>query len=252
MIRRLSFLAVAALLCAPALSRAEAADSDPQAMKVAHEVLDALGGGERWNALTGIAWTFEVSTRDTVRASRRHVWNKHSGEHRVEYTTPAGVRFVVVHVLGDSTRGSAWANGTPLEGDSLHHMLKRAYAMWVNDSYWFLMPYKLLDPGVHLGYDGQVSDSAGTFDRLALSFDHVGLTPGDHYWVDVARGSERVERWKNQLQNTQPPPTEWTWEGWEKHDGLWFPTAHRRPGAAILTRDVETYREMPASAFAAP
>ena len=30
-----------------------------------------------------------------------------------------------------------------------------AYAIWVNDTYWLLMPYKMKDPGVTLAYDGE-------------------------------------------------------------------------------------------------
>jgi hypothetical protein len=230
-------------------ARAENPDSDPRAVKVARAVMKSLGGREGWDALPGLSWTFEVSVHDTIRSSRKHAWNKLTGEHRVEGTLRDGSPFVIVHVLGDSTKGAAWVNKNPLEGDSLAHMIKRAQAMWVNDSYWFLMPYKMLDPGVTLQWKGELKDSTGAYDRIGLSFHNVGLTPGDRYEVFVHRGTNRVERWEYQLQGTQPPPQKATWEGWQQHDGLWFPTEHRAGAAIIFTHDVHTMRSFPPSEF---
>jgi len=242
----------AIVLAAPSQARAAAADSDPRAVRVAQQVLDALGGQKRWDALPGLRWSFGSASHDTVRSTRRHAWNKHTGQHRVEGTNRAGVKFVFLHTVGDTTGGAAWMNGQAIEGDSLHKLVRRAEALWVNDTYWLLMPYKLLDPGVHLGYEGEVHDSMGTFDRLSLSFDHVGLTPGDHYWVSVNRKNHRIERWDMMLEGQQPPPEHWTLEGWERHDGLWFATAHRQGTLNVFTNGVETVHEFPASDFKSP
>ena len=251
--KRLLFVAASfAALTFAGPARADATGSDARAVKLANDVLRQLGGRERWDALTGLRWSFGVATHDTVRSLRRHAWNKHTGEHRVEGKTRTGDAFVIIHTLGDSTRGAAWVNGNAIEGDSLHKLIKRAEALWVNDSYWFLMPYKLLDPGVHLAWDSEVKDDLGTFDRISMTFANVGLTPGDHYWVDVNRRSHRVERWQMVLQGSQPPPVKYTWEGWEEHEGLWFPTAHRQDALNIFTKDVEAVREFPANTFRAP
>ena len=251
---RIARMFVATLLLCAAVPRAHAAaaDSDPKAVAIAEQVLKNLGGREKWAAPTGLRWTFGAATHDTLRSPRRHSWNMHTGEHRVEGVSRAGIKYLFIHTLGDTTSGIAFMNGNRIEGDSLRKLTDRAQALWTNDSYWFLMPYKLLDPGVHLKYDAEVKDSTGTFDRLAMSFDHVGLTPGDRYWVYVNQKNHRVERWEFVLQGTTPPPVRWTWEGWEKHDGLWFPTAHRQGETAIMTTQVETLKEFPATEFRAP
>ena len=119
-------------------------------------------------------------------------------------------------------------DGKAIEGDSLDKLVKRAKSMWINDTYWLLMPYKLRDPGVTLSDGGMVREGTTTYDKLALSFDQVGETPGDHYWVYVNRANHRVENWDMVLEGDKPPPETWTWEGWEQKDGLWFPTAHRQ------------------------
>lgn len=211
--------------------------------------MKSLGGRERWNGLTGLRWTFRVMNGDTIRSSRSHAWNKHTGQHRVEGVLRNGTPYVFLHTLGDTLNGTALLSGRAITGDSLHALLRRAEGLWVNDSYWFLMPYKLRDPGVHLEYAGEIRDSSGTYDRLAMTFDHVGLTPGDHYWVDVRQSNHRVERWEFVLEGSQPPPVRWTWEGWEEHAQLWFPTAHRQEGVAIHTTEVEAVNEFPAGTF---
>ena len=249
--RRSISLALALLVAFAVPAVAGVSRSDPAAVAVAQGVMRALGGRERWDALPGLCWTFGVASHDSVRISRRHAWDKRTGRHRVEGTFPGGVRFVFVHTLGDSTHGAAWLDGRAIHGDSLHTFIRQANAMWINDSYWFLMPYKLLDPGVTLKTGGVVRDGAGTFDRLALTFEHVGLTPGDRYWVDVNRATHRVERWEMVLQGRQPPPVGYTWEGWEQHDGLWFPTAHRQGALSVFTRDIRTVLTFPAQEFRA-
>ena len=91
-----------------------------------------------------------------------------------------------------------------------------------------------------------------TYDKLALSFENVGETPGDHYWVYVNRANHRVEKWEYILQGQSPPPMMWTWEGWEQHDGLWFPTVHKKGTDTIFTRDVATMTAAPSAAFTGP
>src|SRR5262249_38980475 len=138
--------AVLLLLAIPlAVARGETPDSDRHAIKVADQVMDALGGKARWNALGGLRWTFEVSGNDTVRAPRRHAWDRHTNWHRVEGTNRQGVPFVYIDHL-DSGKGMAWMNGVAMEGDTVPKLMKRAHSMWTNDTYWMLMPYKLRDP----------------------------------------------------------------------------------------------------------
>lgn len=247
-------LAVGLVAAALTFSCTAAPPADPQqrAEQIASGVMDALGGQRAWDGLQGLRWTFAVTVNDSVRNERRHSWEKPTGRHRVEGLTRAGQKFVVLHTVGDTTQGRAWVDGTPIEGDSLHKLVKRAEAMWVNDTYWMLMPYKLRDPGVTLSWAGDTTVERRTYDRLALSFDQVGLTPGDRYWVWVDRTDRRVKRWDMVLQGNAPPPVSYTWEGWEQNEGLWFPAAHRRDSLNIATHPVEVVREFPAAEFEQP
>jgi len=235
----------------PHRARGETADSDPRAVRIADQVMGALGGRQRWNALVGLTWTFESAVGDTLRPGRRHCWNKHTGWHRVEGTNRQGIPFLFVDQL-DTGVGKAWMIGAPMEGDTVPKLMRRARSLWINDTYWMLMPYKLRDPGVRLKYAGDSTLSGATYDRLALSFENVGDTPGDRYWVYVNRANHRVERWDFVLQGESPPPETWTWEGYERHGGLWFPTVHRNGDRTIFTRHVETVSGFPPETFASP
>lgn len=250
--RRYACWIVAATLVLPALARSETPPSDPKAIEVANQVMKALGGEKRWNDLPGIRWSFGAEVGDTVKSLRRHSWDKHTGWHRVEGKTRAGQPFVYVENMNDSTKGRAWVDGQPIEGDSLAKLMKLAKRMWTNDTYWMLMPYKLRDPGVILKYQGAVKDGAIEYDKIAMSFDHVGQTPGDRYWIYVNRKSHRIEKWDYLLEGDPPPPDHATWEGWQEHGGLWFPTAHRKDNLNVYTRDVETVAAFRPNEFSAP
>ena len=230
---------------------AETAASDPRAVEIADRVMAALGGNERWDRLRYLRWTFEVAVNDTLRPARRHAWDKMTGWQRVEGTSRTGTAYCFIGNL-DSGEGHAWMDMNPIEGDSLAQLVKRSRSMWINDSYWFLMPYKLRDPGVTLKYDGDTLVAGTTYDRLALSFKDVGDSPGDRYWVYVNRANHRVERWDMVLQGDAPPAKSYTWEGWEEHDGLWFATAHRQENTVIYTRNIETVSAFGDKEFSAP
>ena len=226
--------------------------SDPRAVAIADQVMTALGGKKQWDSLPGLRWTFGAMQGDSVRSARRHAWDKMTGRHRVDGVNRLGQSFTLIHTLGDSTSGMAWVNGNPIEGDSLKKLIRRANALWINDTYWMLMPYKLRDPGVTLKYAGDTTMAGFAYDRLALSFSNVGLTPGDRYWVYVNRADHRVERWEMVLEGDQPPPVAYTWEGWEQHDGLWFPTAHMRDSTDIFTNKIETVHSFAPTEFQKP
>ena len=147
--RRTLGLACALVLALPWPARAETAASDPKAVEIADQVMKALGGKARWDSLHYLRWTFEVALGDTLRPGRRHSWDKYTGWHRVDGTNRAGQPFCYIENLNDST-GMAWVNGNPIEGDSLKKLMRSAHGAWINDSYWFLMPYKMLDDGVTL------------------------------------------------------------------------------------------------------
>ena len=55
-----------------------------------------------------------------------------------------------------SMKGKVKMGGEELSHpDSLSKYLEKGKNMWINDSYWLVMPYKLKDSGVTLKYVGE-------------------------------------------------------------------------------------------------
>jgi hypothetical protein len=207
------------LLVALPLAAATPPPADAKALAVAERVMQALGGADGWRQTRFLRFDFAVEADGKIALSRSHYWDKWSGRYRVEGKTKEGKTFLVLMNL-DTREGAAWQDGKPAEGELLKELLKRGYEVWVNDSYWLLMPYKLRDPGVRLALEGQARFGDVECDKLALSFDSVGLTPKDRYWVFVNRDSHLVEGWEYVLQDQQGPPTRWEWKGWRPYGNI--------------------------------
>ena len=111
--------------------------SDSRAIELADRVMARLGGRAAWDETRYLTWRFF--------GGRRHVWDKWTGDHRLE-----DGELIVLSNLHDH-HGRAWRSGEEiLDPDSLAVVLDKAYANWINDSYWLVMPYKLKDSGVTL------------------------------------------------------------------------------------------------------
>lgn len=207
-------LAVSILVAATSLQAGAA--SDPKAMALAQQVLEALGGRQAWNATHYLRFDFAVDRGGKTVVRRSHTWDKYSGRYRLEGKNKEGKAFLVLMNLG-SKEGSAWLEGAAQTGEDLKRMLENAYGTWVNDTYWLLMPYKLEDPGVTLTLDGGEKGEGATWDKLLLTFDNVGLTPKDKYWAFVNRDTRLVDRWEFVLMGEKVPPSRFDWKGWKTY-----------------------------------
>jgi hypothetical protein len=205
------------MLCAILLAAATAGApaSDPKAAAVADQVMEALGGEKAWNNTHFLRFDFAVDVDGKTVSSRSHWWDKWTGRYRVEGKTKEGDPYVVLMNL-NTKDGSAWLKGKPLAGDEKKKYLEKGYAVWVNDSYWLLMPYKMKDAGVHLRLDGEVKEKNQAWDKLLLTFENVGLTPKDRYWAFVNRSTHMVDRWEFILQGEKGPAARFDWTGWKK------------------------------------
>lgn len=226
------------------------ADSDERALAVAERAMKAMGGEEAWSSTRFLLFTFAVQDGEKVLVERTHFWDKRDHRHRVQGTTREGESFVVIENIETKT-GKAWLDGEPLEGDQLGEWLKRAWSMWVNDTYWLLMPYKLTDPGVNLSWEGEETIDGTTYDELHLSFENVGLTPGDQYWAWFNRETGLMDRWAYILEGQEPPAKAFEWKPWRPFGNIMLATA-RVPAEGtrrIVFRDLAVPHSLPESIF---
>lgn len=191
-----------------AANGATAPANDAKALEITHAMMQAMGGQDAWNRAPFVRYDFKVTIGGKTVVDRAHLWNKQTGDYRLEDKTKSGQPRVTLFNIA-SQRGSAYVNGQKLEGKAAAEAVKDGYATFINDMYWLSMPWKWLDPGVHLKYLGEKSLGAKKFDVVELSFDHVGLTPGDHYRAYVSPESHLMEHWEYTLQSGQKGAWEW-------------------------------------------
>ncbi len=238
-----------ALLLAASLvpASAFAGESDPRAVELARGVLEAMGGQEAWDATRFIRFNFF--------GFRLHHWDRHTGRHRLEGKSRDGTEYVVLHNV-HTREGSAVVGGETLDGEQLAEWLERAYGAWINDTYWLVMPYKMTDPGVHLAFDGEEEIDGATFDKVKLTFDGVGLTPGDTYWAYVNRESGLMERWAYVLQDWEEgrEPTHWRWLDWGRYGRILLSPRRVKvdDGDERPLGDLAVFDHLPDSVFTSP
>ncbi len=211
------------------------AGSDSRAIAAARSMLRALGGSAAWNKTRYMEFTFAGFRNDTILPGRHHRWDLATGRYRVEgMSRRLGKKFrIQFGNIEDSTSVAAWLDDQPVSGDSaLAAWARTGYGTHINDSYWLLMPYKVMDPGVHLRWLGEQADSASGLncEAIELSFDHVGLTPGDRYRLWIRPDNHLPQRWLyiSGQDSTQTSANLFT--GWKDTGTLKISTRRPMPG----------------------
>ncbi|HVS01569.1 MAG TPA: hypothetical protein VMT16_02280 [Thermoanaerobaculia bacterium] len=228
-----------AVLAAFALTApgAAAAEAPLTAAAVAERSMQAMGGREAFDRARLLRFDFRVA-RDGEELSRfRHWWDRFTGAYRLEGLSSDGEPFRVLFDV-DSRDGRAWRAGAELAGDEARELLDYAYRRFINDTYWLLMPWKWLDPGVRLELVGRQEVDGVAYDLVTLTFEAgVGLTSGDRYWAFVSPETDRMERWQYLLQTEDGEPgsgepTVWAWEDWQPTQaGILLARNRRKLGA---------------------
>jgi hypothetical protein len=204
------------------------AGSDPRALAIADQVMQALGGRAAWDKARILCWTYL--------SRRKHTWDKWTGDYRLDEGNQ-----VVLMNLGTGA-GRVFDKGVEVKDrETVQAALKRTRSVWINDSYWLLMPYKLKDSGVTLKYAGagELVDGRPA-DVLDLTFDAVGDTPDNRYRVFVGRDTHLVERWQFFEQRADvDPKLDTPWAGWEWHGGIRLASSRgeKRPMGGLQVLD---------------
>ncbi len=169
----------------PAMPDFKLASSDEKAIAIADEVMKAMGGRKNWDDSRYFVWDFF--------GARRLFWDKWEGNVRIE-NLKNDLKIIVN--INDLT-GKVFKDGQELSNqDSIQHYLNRGKSIWINDSYWLVMPFKLKDSGVSLKYERQDSLGNGQMaEVLSLTFDGVGDTPQNKYEVYVDEQDKLIKQW---------------------------------------------------------
>lgn len=189
--------------------------SDDKAQALARDVWKAAGG-ENWSKTKELSFTFIVEQDGKQLASAEHHWMMADGTDHVKWKDK-----------------EATVNLASPAQDELN---KAAYARWTNDSYWLLAPLKVLDPGVKLAYEGSKESEGVACETLRVSFEQVGLTPGDQYVLYIDPETKLVRAWD------YIPKAETvlhgTWEKYQTFGGMKLAIEHNFAGKMIRFADV--------------
>jgi hypothetical protein len=157
---------------------------DKKANAIVKEMVVAMGGEKNYNATRFIQWDF---------VNRKLSWDKWTGDVRVE--NPSANQVVLVNI--NTMKGKVYENGVQLTDEKkVNALLEKGKNWWINDAYWLVMPWKLQDPGVTLSYvKTDTMPNGKAADVLQLTFDGVGVTPENKYWLYVGQDDHLIQQW---------------------------------------------------------
>ena len=229
---------------------AVAAEGQPTADDVARRAIDVLAG-PAWDQARYLAFTFNVERDGKIAASFPQRWDRFTGDYRVSGKNREGQDVEVIMNV-NTKKGRAWRNGEEV-ADATEMVNNFGYRRFINDTYWLLMGFKSFDPGVSRAYDGEKTDCGHTYDVVKFSFDNVGLTPGDVYWMWVNRDTGLVDQWHMKLQGSKPEdePTPVLFHDYRRFGGLLISTRREIKGRGQFIRldDIAVASQTPAGAF---
>lgn len=221
----------------PAAPGFDLAHSDPAAVELADSIMAAMGGRENWDKTRFISWNF-FGRRDLV-------WDKKEGNVRIESAPDSTIYLVNVNTL----KGRVQIKGQELtEADSLQQMLEKAKSIWINDSYWLVMPFKLKDTGVTLKYLGEDTVANGLkCNVLELTFKNVGVTPENKYRVYVDLNDNLVKQWAYYKDAGQDSASQiWPFDNYKRYGNILL-SADRSDSKG--PRNVRVDEKLPAETF---
>ena len=198
---------VALILIASQMSAVEP-HRDAKAEEIAHIMMNAMGGEKAWYAAHFVRFDFKVNVGGKMVEDRSHLWDKMTGRYRLEDKTKDGKLRVVLFNINDR-HGETYVDGKKVEGAAGAKAVKEAYEAFINDMYWLAMPWKWLDQGVNLKYTGPKTQGGESGEVVRLTFDHVGLTPGDRYDAFVSSQSHLMTHWDFKLQDGNAGSFDW-------------------------------------------
>jgi hypothetical protein len=187
------------------------ANSDPRAVEIADSIMIAMGGRKNWDNTRYISWNF-FGGRDLI-------WDKRDNKVRIESFKDSITYLVDL----DKLKGRVSVRGQEIkEPDSLSKMLSKGKSIWINDSYWLLMPFKLKDTGLTLKYIGEDTLTTGAkCNVLELTFKDIGDTPQNKYRIFVDENDNLVKQW-SYYSNASQDSANFTrpWDNYQKYGDI--------------------------------
>ena len=227
-----SFLSLAA--GSALLLGCSARKSDPKAAAVADRVMSAMGGADAWNNTRYLAWDFF--------GGQYQIWDKETGDFHWEQDT------LVANYNLKSKQGHVYSRGKDISATPAgQKVLEKLTPVWINNSYWLVMPFKLEDPGVKLTYRGESKTMDGApADVLGMTFENVGVTPENRYEVLVNRATGLVDEWAYFPKATDAQPAfRRHWNEYARHGQLLLAAGRSEADKPARLDNIATAQSLP-------
>lgn len=228
---------------------------DPEVTRIWDRMMKEIAPNDGWARTRYLQfdWIVDRGETELVRSHRWDVWN---GDYRVEAPVGDGSTMVALFNVNDPTGTERiWIDGERVEDARSDSLAQRANGMFVNDSYWLVMPFKWADPGVTATYVGEMEEWGDTYEVVELTFDAVGLTPQNKYRAFVNPESGIMELWQHfrSADDTEPSFT-MAWTDWEDHGPIWLSSRreNREGEATIYFQDLRAETTLPTGVFVSP
>lgn len=187
--------------------------SGPRAEALTDSMLKAINY-QAYDTLHRISWSYPKG--------HHFDWNKTANEVRVRWGD------YDVHLKPDSLTGIAYKNGEVLSERANEKAVWKAWKLFANDSFWLVAPFKARDLGTERSI---VKTDRG--DALLITYTSGGVTPGDSYlWI--LDENYRPTAWRVWVKIIPVGGLEFSWEKWQKYEGVWFAASHKGPGPVSI------------------
>ena len=197
-------------------------ESGPAADELARAIERSVDK-DAWARTGAVKWTFA--------GRNRHLWDRQRAFDRVIF----GDAYVLCDL--NKRTGIAFQKHKRVTGAAEKKLVDKAYAHWINDSFWLNPLVKLFDDGVTRSVVSSYPGQTGTSPALLISYNGGGLTPGDSYlWMLPQSPSteQRPSGWRMWVSIIPIKGIENSWDGWTQlATGAWVATRHQVAGMSF-------------------
>lgn len=194
--------------------------SGPEAEQLADAMLQAVNY-EAWDSVAIIQWTFKQA--------RSFQWDRNTHQCVVAWDEHK----VLLDI--DEQSGLAFSNDQPLQGADARALIRTAWDLFNNDSFWLNAIVKIKDPGTVRSLV-QLDDGSSA---LLVHYTSGGSTPGDKYlWIlDETNKPKACKMWVEIL---PLGGVEFTWEDWiTLPGGAVIATNHKMMGMELDISNIQ-------------
>ncbi len=214
--------------------------SHPRAVKLANKVIKNANARRFFKDVRFLSFRFILKSSAGTSIENRHEWNLQDGDYKVSWQEGDSSEYLVYFNFRTKERRCFHNSRVISDSSTAGRVYGRAYATFVRDSWWLLMPFKLKDPGTILHFLDARSIDGQDYDIVRMTFNRVGLTPENMYDLYINRETSRIDR-IDYYRDSLTAPVTFYWSDWQEIGGYLF--ALRRTSAdgnsEVLFRDIE-------------